>query len=55
MMQPLFPTRVTYMHSMFFRRMRILIQVSRGTVLTGDMRYGTTMRQSVDCYVNALL
>ena len=54
-MQPLFPTRVTYMHSMFFRRMRILIQVSWGTVLTGDMRYGTTMRQSVDRCVNALL
>ena len=24
-------------------------------MLTGDMRYGTTMRQSVDCCVNALL
>ena len=54
-MQPFFPTCVTYMHSMFSRGKRILIQVSWGTVLTDDMHYGTAMLQSSDCCINALL
>ena len=53
-MSPLFPTGIAYMHGMFFRSKRIFIQVSWGTVLTGDMHYSTTMWQSIDCCINAL-
>ena len=55
MMQPLFSTRVTYMHSMFFSSKGILIQVSGGTMLTSDVLHGTTILQSVDYCINALL
>ena len=54
-MNPLFPTGITYMHSMFFSGKRILIQVSWGTMLTSDMRYCTTMWQSINRCINALL
>ena len=54
-MQPFFATRITYMHSMFLSSKCIFIQVSRGTVLTSVVLHGTSMRQSVDRCVNALL
>ena len=55
MMSPLFPTGITYMHSMFFCCIRIFIQVSCEAMLTSDVRHGTTMLQGIDRCVNALL
>ena len=54
-MSPLFITRITYMHSMFFRSKCIFMQVSWGTVLTSDVLHGTSMGQSVDRCINTLL
>ena len=53
-MQPLFATRITYIHTMFFRSKCIFIQVSWGTVLTGDVLDSTTTLQSINSCINAL-
>ena len=54
-MWPLFLTYITNIYSVFFCHKWILIQVSWETVLTGDVCHGTTMLQSVNSGINALL